>query len=403
MKKPELLAPAGDLEKLKIAFQYGADAVYASTPHFSMRTREIGFDEESLDEGIKFAHKLKKKVYLTLNVFPHASEISELKKHIKKVVYLKPDAVIIADPGALNYFKGQSDIPIHLSTQANTTNQLSCEFWRTRGVKRIVLARELSHSDIKTISKESKVEIETFIHGAMCMAYSGRCQISNYMVGRDPNHGECVQPCRFKYRLYELEEDLRPGERFQIHEDDDGSYLFNSKDLCMIEYIPELIDAGIISFKIEGRMKSIYYLGSVVRAYRQAIDLYFKNPIEYSRKKTEFMEELKMTSNRGFTTGFYFGKPDQNTNNYESSRSKEKSKFIGHVLRSDGKYLTVRAKNHFEVGDFVELVSPNETYPLKVAKIFKNDEESKVANPNDEIKIPSIINVPNNCFLRIKV
>jgi len=404
MNKPELLSPAGDMEKLKIAFQYGADAVYASTPKFSMRTREIGFDSKSLNKGIKYAHSIDKKVYLTLNTFPHADEITEFKKHALETIKLNPDAIISADPGVISFIKKNSDIPIHLSTQANTTNQLSAEFWKGQGVSRIVLARELSLEDIKIISKNSTMFLETFIHGAMCMAYSGRCQISNYMTGRDPNRGQCIQACRFKYKIYELEEEFRQGEKFQLYEDKSGSYILNSKDLCMIEHIPELIEAGVQSFKIEGRLKSIYYVGAVTRAYRQAIDLYFENEKEYQKKKKSYFEELTKTSNRGFTTGFYLGKPDKSTNNYASSRASEQYKYVGLVKKyyEKKKLLEIEVKNHINLNDEIEIVTPTDIVIHKVVKIIKADGLVGFANPNDTIYIPFEHVTPKNSFLRIK-
>lgn len=404
MKKPELLSPAGDLEKLKIAILYGADAVYASTPKFSMRTREVGFNDESMKEGIDYVHKMGKKIYLTINTFPHPDEIEEIKKHIDKTIGMKPDAIIVADPGLVAYIASKTDIPIHLSTQASTTNQLSAEFWRKQGVSRIVLARELSISEIKQIGKESEVELETFIHGAMCMAYSGRCQISNYMTGRDPNRGACVQACRFKYKIYDLKEEMR-DEPYQIYEDDRGTYILNSKDLCMIDHIGDLVDAGIVSLKIEGRLKSNYYVGVVTRAYRKAIDLYFENKKKYDKQKDAFIDEVKKTSNRGFTTGFYYAKPDQNTNNYETSRSKELYRFVGIVTDYDEgtKMAEIATKNHFEVGDELEIVTPDDIIKLKLKEMTIDGESVEFANANSEIMIQIDQKLPKYSFLRLKV
>lgn len=421
--KPELIAPAGDLQKLKIAFLYGADAVYASTPKFSMRTREIGFTEKSLKKGIAYAHSLGKKIYLTLNTFPHSSEIEKLKTHARKTIALKPDAIIVADPGVLSYLKTITSIPIHLSTQANTTNYLSANFWQRQGVERIVLARELNIKDIELISKYcSSVErtknfkllgkssknktigLETFVHGAMCMAYSGRCQISNYMLGRDPNKGACAQPCRFKYKLYELEEEMREGEKYPVYEDENGTYLLNSKDLCMIEHIPELIDANIGSFKIEGRLKSIYYVAMVTRAYRQAIDLYFDNKNKYLKEKDSFVEELKKVSNRGFTTGFYFGKPNTETNNYETSRAKSDWGFIGLVKKYDNKrkVAKVEVKNHLPINSELEIVTPTNIYEYELKEMYKDGEKIDCAHADYIVEMPLDQLVPEDSFLRIK-
>lgn len=404
MKKPELIAPAGDLEKLKIAFQYGADAVYASTPLFSMRTREINFDYETLAEGIKYTHGLGKKIYLTLNTFPHSSEIEGFKKYALKIISLKPDAIIAADPGAINFVRKNSDIPIHLSTQANTTNQLSAEFWKEQGIKRIVLARELSLKDIEIISKNCRIELESFVHGAMCMAYSGRCQISNYLTGRDPNKGACVQACRFKYRMYGIEEDLRKGEIFPIYEDDNGSYILNSKDLCMIEHLPEMLEAGISSFKIEGRLKSIYYVGIVTRAYRKAIDSFFENKEKYQKEKDLLKDELSKTSNRGFTTGFYFEKPNQSTNNYETSRAKSNWNFIGLIKKYDkkAKLATVEVKNYLPKGVEAEIVTSDKIISYNIEKMLQKDKEIDLAHAGYLIELPINEKIPDNSFVRIK-
>ncbi|MCL5795254.1 MAG: U32 family peptidase [Patescibacteria group bacterium] len=405
IKKPELIAPAGDLVRLKQAFLFGADAVYASTPNFSMRTREIGFDYQSLKFGINYAHKLGKKVYLTVNTYPHSSEIKDFIKHAQKIIKLKPDALIIADPGVLQYFRENSTIPLHLSTQANTTNYLTANFWQKYGVKRIVLARELSLVDIKSISKKCpKLKLEAFVHGAMCMAYSGRCQISNYFTGRDPNKGECIQACRFKYKLFALEEEMRPGERFPIYEDSNGTYLLNSRDLCMIDHLPELIDAGVSSFKIEGRLKGIYYLSIITRAYRQAIDLFCKSPKQYHKSKKVFLSEILKTSSRGFTTGFYFGKPDKSTNNYRSQRESGEYCFVGQIIKFNRKtkIAEAMAANRLRVGSIVEIVTPQKIYKIKLTKIIHKKKSVKVVHANYLFSFKSINNLPIGSLLRTK-
>lgn len=407
MQKPELIAPAGDLEKLKIAFQFGADSVYASTPNFSMRTREIGFTQDSLKEGIEYAHLLGKKVYLTLNTFPHSSDIEALKKHAKKTIDLKPDAIIIADPGVLDFVRKNTKIPIHLSTQANTTNYLAANFWKKQGVDRIVLARELSLTDINLIAKKSKIELESFVHGAMCMAYSGRCQISNYLTGRDPNKGACVQACRFKYKMYGLEEELRPGEIFPIYEDDNGSYVLNSKDLCMIDHIPELVEAGIKSFKIEGRMKGIYYLGIIVRAYRKAIDLYFDSPAgglkKYKKECKNFIEEVKKTSSRGFTTGFYFKNPSHETNNYETSRASGSYTFVGVVKEYDKEKQIVKVSinNRLRIGSKLEIVTPGDIVLHKLTKMLCKGEKATEVHAGSIIEFKINKYLPENSLIRV--
>jgi len=411
MNKPELIAPAGDFEKLKIAFQYGADAVYASTPQFSMRTRDIGFDLKSLLEGINYTHEIGKKIYLTLNIYPHPGEVEKLKEHAIKLIKLKPDAFIVADPGIITFLKGNSDIPIHLSTQANATNQLAIDFWLRQGAERVVLARELSLKEISLISQRSTASnmplaIEAFVHGSMCMAYSGRCQISNYLAGRDPNRGACVQACRFNYKLreYSLEEESRPGEEFPIFEDKRGTHFFNSKDLCMIEHIDDLLSAGVSSFKIEGRLKSIYYVGAVTRAYRQAIDIYFEDPAIYEQKKDELKEELRKVSNRLYTTGFYYHKPTTETNNYESSKPASRWGYVGLVSDYDAasKRLRVEGKNRIMIGDIAEIVTPKNVYPFTIAEIYKDNSLIDVAHADYKIEIPSEQPVPANSFLRVR-
>ncbi|MEI6499124.1 MAG: U32 family peptidase [bacterium] len=402
--KPELLAPAGTLDILKIAFKYGADAVYCGTPAFAMRAR-VGFDLNDLKEGIDYAHSINKKVYVTLNTFPHAMEIEDIQDHSHKLAALHPDAMIIADPGILQYVKDNFDIPIHLSTQANVTNQLAADFWQKQGVSRVVLARELSLEEIKKISDNSTIELETFIHGAMCMAYSGRCQISNYMTGRDPNRGQCVQACRFKYQIYGLQEDLRKDEFFPIYEDEEGTHILNSKDLCMIDHIPELIKAGIISFKIEGRLKSEYYVATVVKAYRSAIDQYFSNPEQYIDNKKDLSDEINKTANRGLTTGFYFDKPDQNTNNYKSSKADSTWGYIGRVTDYDKKQQTITfiCKNYLEIGDHLEIITPSDTYSLDLTEMTINDKPAKVAHADNLVTISFDHKVTTDTLLRKEI
>ena len=402
MHKPELLAPAGNFEKLKIALHYGADAVYASTPSFSMRTREISFTYKTLKSAIEYTHKLNKKIYITLNTYPHASEIKKWQTHARKIINLKPDALIVADIGLIKYIQSISSIPIHLSTQANTTNQLSAKFWFDQGIKRVVLAREMNLKDIKLISKIKGLKIESFVHGAMCMAYSGRCQISNYLIGRDPNKGECIQPCRFKYKLYGVEEGMRKNEIFPVLENESGTFLFNSKDLCMIENIADLIKAGISAFKIEGRMKSTYYVGSVVRLYREAIDLYCKNPEEFKNSITYFTSEMQKINNRGYTTGFYFNKPDQNTNNYETSKEVSTFGYVGIVESYDkiNKIAKILVKNYLPVGSMLEILTPNKIVIHKLDKIKIGKKFVNVVHANSVIEIETSENIPVNSLIR---
>jgi putative protease len=310
MIKPEILAPAGNLEKLITAINYGADAVYLGGSKLNLRAFADNFGEEELKQGVEYAHSRGKKVYVTLNVFPHNEDLNGLEEYLLQLKDLGIDAIIVSDPGII--MTAREVVPgleIHLSTQANNVNYKSALFWHKQGVKRIVLARELSLEEIKCIRAKLPIEceLEAFVHGAMCMSYSGRCLLSNYMTGRDANRGACAQPCRYKYYLME---EKRPGEYFPINEDEKGTYIMNSKDLCMIEHIPELVESGIVSFKIEGRMKSSFYVATAVKAYREALDSYFENPETYQFKQ-EWMDCLIKASHRKYSTGFYFGEKDK--------------------------------------------------------------------------------------------
>ena len=306
MKKPELLAPAGNLEKLMTAIDFGADAVYLGGNKLNLRAFANNFDSEELKAGIEYAHTRGKRVYVTLNVFPHNEDLEGLEEYLLELYNLGVDAIIVSDPGII--MTAREVVPhleIHLSTQANNVNWKAAKFWYNQGIKRIVLARELSIEEVRETKDKipEDMEIEAFVHGAMCMSYSGRCLLSNYIVGRDSNRGQCAQPCRYKYYLME---EKRPGELYPIIEDDRGTYIMNSKDLCMIEHIPELVEAGIDSFKIEGRMKSMFYVASVTKAYREAIDTYFKSPEEF-KFKDRWMDYLMKPSHRKYFTGFYLG------------------------------------------------------------------------------------------------
>lgn len=405
--KPELIAPAGDPEKLKIAFQYGADAVYASTPKFSMRTREIGFTPESLREGIEYTHTLGKKIYLTLNIFPHSSQVNEVLAHADATAELKPDAIIVADPGIFHYLRqNHPDIALHLSTQANTTNYLTANFWQAQGADRVVLAREMSLEDIALTSDNSSIHLECFVHGSMCMAYSGRCQLSNYLTGRDPNQGLCAQACRFKYTFHSVTEEHRPNDQYPIYEDEHGTYLFNSKDLCMINHIPELVKAGVNSFKIEGRLKSPYYLASAVRAYRQAIDLFFADPATYAEQADLRTAEIKKIVNRGYTTGFFFHKPNEETNNYESTRATSEYMYAGIITEYDAASQTayIKVRNHLQFSPTteVEIITPTDIVIQKVEGVTKMGTTVAEVHPNDLITLPLNVPVPAHGFVRMR-
>lgn len=354
MKKPELLAPAGNLEKLKMAINFGADAVYLGGSKLNLRAFADNFTDDELKEALKYAHERGKRVFVTINVFPHNEDLIGLEEYLKKLYELKVDAILVSDPGIIMTARETvPDLELHLSTQANNVNWKSAQFWHKQGVKRIVLARELSLTEIKEIRNKlpEDCEIEAFVHGSMCMSYSGRCVISNYMTGRDSNRGQCAQPCRYKYYLME---EKRPNEYFPILEDERGTYILNSKDLCMIEYIPELAEAGINSFKIEGRMKSPYYVASIVKAYRQAIDAYFENPKEYKFQK-KWMDDLTKASHRVYYTGFYFG--DINKQAQESSSYIRDYDIVGIVRDYDKStgVATVEQRNRVFEGDIVEV------------------------------------------------
>ncbi|MBM7561575.1 peptidase U32 family protein [Fusibacter tunisiensis] len=363
MKKIELLAPAGDLEKLKFAILYGADAVYIGGEVFGLRAAARNFSFEDMEAGIEFAHSRGKKVFLTLNIIPHNEDIHYLESYIETVGQMGFDAFILSDPGTLMYVrKVAPDVEVHLSTQANNTNYMSAQFWHEQGVKRVILARELSLEEISEIRKNTPMtlELEAFIHGAMCISYSGRCLISNYMTGRDANRGACAQPCRWEY---ELVEKSRPDSAYPIVETEAGSFFFNSKDLCMIGGIPELMASGLDSLKIEGRMKSVYYVANVVRAYRKAIDAFYEDPQGYVYQP-EWYDEIRKVSHREFTTGFYYGKADAESQLYGSSAYIRSYDFIGVVKSYDPekKVALIEQRNNFKVGDAIEIIGPNYFY-----------------------------------------
>ncbi|SDK52881.1 peptidase U32 family protein [Natronincola ferrireducens] len=361
MKKVELLAPAGDLERLKAAVIYGADAVYVGGQIFGLRASAKNFTLEELKEGIDFAHQRGVKVFVTANIIPHNDDLKELPKYLKEIETIGVDAVIVSDPGTFAIVKETvPNMEIHISTQANNTNYSTVNFWHSLGASRVVLARELSFDEIEEIRRNipEDLELEAFIHGAMCISYSGRCLLSNYMAGRDANRGECAHPCRWNYYLVE---EKRPGEYMPIIEGEHGTYIMNSKDLCMIEYIPEIIKSGINSLKIEGRMKTTYYVATIVRAYRLAIDSYYKNP-EGWQCSQQLLEEIKKASHRDFTTGFYLDKPGHEEHIYGDKSYVRGYNFIGIVQDYDEKnqIATIQQRNRFFAGDKIEIIGPHE-------------------------------------------
>ncbi|WP_313756417.1 U32 family peptidase [Tissierella sp.] len=391
MDKIELLAPAGDLEKLKMAIRYGADAVYLGGDSFGLRKASKNFSVEEIEEGIKFAHERGKKVYITLNIVPHDEDMEGLEEYVTKLYKINTDAVIVSDPGIFSVIKRVvPNLPIHLSTQASVTNYETMMFWYNLGVRRIVLARELSFKEIENMHKKlpKDLEIETFVHGAMCMSYSGRCLISNYMTGRDANRGDCAHPCRYKYNLVE---EKRPGEYFPVFEDEEGTFIMNSKDLCMIEYIPELIKAGIKSFKIEGRVKSSYYVATAIRAYRMAINQYYKDPDNYKFDE-KWLREIKKASHRDFTTGFYFGKPTHEAQVYTTSSYVRGYDFVGLILDYDEetKIATVEQRNRIFTGEKVEIFGPNKEFITQTIEKMWDEEGNEIdvaPHPQQIIKI----------------
>ena len=329
--KPELLAPAGDLEKLKIAVLYGADAVYIGGEAYSLRAKAKNFDYETMKEGIKFAHNHGVKVYVTANIYAHNNDFNGMAEYFKEVESAGADALLISDLGVFSVAKeAVPNMELHVSTQANNTNYMSANMWYNLGARRVVVARELSLKEIKEIRDKipEDMEIEAFVHGAMCISYSGRCLLSNYLSGRDANKGACAHPCRWKYYLVE---ETREGEYMPIEENERGTYIYNSKDLCMLNHIPDLVESGVISFKIEGRMKTPFYVGTVIKAYREAIDDYFESPEKYESRIPYYFEEISKASHRDYTTAFYYGKPGGNEQVYTSNTYIRNYDFIGMV------------------------------------------------------------------------
>ena len=376
-RKVELLVPAGSLEVLKIAIMFGADAVYIGGEEFSLRAKAANFSDEDMIAGIDFAHKFGKKVYVTVNIFAHNYDMDEAVDYLKRLNDIKPDGLIMSDPGLISLaFEYAPNVEVHISTQANNTNYMTYKFWYKMGVKRVVSARELSLEEIKGIRENipDDMEIESFIHGAMCISYSGRCLLSNYFTGRDANRGECTHPCRWQYAVME---EQRPGEYLPVYENERGTYIFNSKDLCMIGYIPEMIDAGIDSFKIEGRMKTSLYVATVARTYRKAIDDYYKSIDTYKANMDWYMDEISKCTYRKFTTGFYFGKPNEETQIYDSNTYISEYIYLGFVEEiRNGKY-RITQRNKFLIGDEIEIMKPGgENVIAKVINI--EDEEGNV-------------------------
>ncbi|MGM0445822.1 MAG: peptidase U32 family protein [Bacillota bacterium] len=390
MEKVELLAPAGNLEKLKTAVLYGADAVYCGGFSYGLREGADNFSYEELKEGTEFIHKRDKKIYVTVNMIPHNEDLEGLEEYLHQLNDIGVDALIISDPGVLKIIRDENiDIPLHLSTQANAVNYASVAFWKEMGMERIILARELSKNEIKEIRDKTDISLEIFIHGAMCISYSGRCLLSNYFVNRDANRGKCAHSCRWKYHLVEEE---RPGEYYPIYEDKNGTHIMNSKDLCLIEHIPEVIDTGVDSLKVEGRMKGMHYVANVISIYRKAIDLYYKDKENYEFNET-WLEDLKKVSHRGYTTGFFLHPPTEEAQNYGSSAYQRTFDFMGVVRGYDPKKseLLIEVRHKFFKGDLIEILKHDGTVQKETVDYIINEEGQEVEDaphPKEIIRVP---------------
>ncbi len=389
MKKPELLIPAGSLEVLKTAVIFGADAVYIGGEAFGLRAKAKNFSTEDMKEGIAFAHEHGVKVYVTANILAHNRDLEGIREYFRELKEVRPDALIIADPGVFMLAKEICpEIERHISTQANNTNYMTCRFWKEQGAKRVVSARELTLSELRELRANipEDLEIETFIHGAMCISYSGRCLLSNYFTGRDANQGACTHPCRWKYAVVE---ETRPGEYFPVYENERGSYIFNSKDLCMIEHIPELLEAGIDSFKIEGRMKTALYTAVTARTYRKAIDDCLKSEELYRKNMEWYKEQIGGCTYREFTTGFFYGKPDESSQIYGNSTYIRGYTYLGIVNGIDDRgYCRIEQRNKFSVGDEIEIMKPEgANVPVRVEEILDEDGRQMESAPHPKQKL----------------
>ena len=391
MRVPELLIPASSLEVLKTAVIFGADAVYIGGEAFGLRAKAKNFSMEDMKEAIQFAHEHNVRVYVTANILAHNGDLPGVEEYFKELKEIGPDALIISDPGVFMIAKRVCpEIEIHISTQANNTNYGTYRFWHELGAKRVVSARELSMKEIKEIRSNipDDLEIETFVHGAMCISYSGRCLLSNYFTGRDANQGACTHPCRWKYAVME---ESRPGEYLPVYENERGTYIFNSKDLCMIGHIPDLIDAGIDSFKIEGRMKTALYVATVARTYRKAIDDYLKDPVLYEKNMPWYLDQISNCTYRQFTTGFFYGKPDSEAQIYDSNTYVKEYTYLGIVggTNAEGLY-RIEQRNKFSVGETIEIMKPNgDNIKAKVLHIVNEEggEQESAPHPKQVLYI----------------
>lgn len=403
MKKVELLAPAGNMEKLQMAFHYGADAVFLGGKMFNLRAGSTNFEDDELREAVTYAHSIGKRVYVTLNIIAHNNELELLGDYVKVLEEIGVDGVIVADLGVFQVVKENSNLPISVSTQASNTNWRSVKMWKELGAKRVVLAREISLEELAEIRfKVPDIEIEVFIHGAMCIAISGRCLLSNYMTGRDANRGDCAQACRWKYKLVE---EKRPDEEFPIYQDEHGTHIFNSKDLCSIEIIDKILDIGVDSLKIEGRMKGIYYVANAVKTYREALDSYYSGNYEYN---PNWLTELQTISHRLYTEGFYHGRPDHTAQNYNDRNSYSQThKLVAKVIgkEKDGAII-LEIRNRLTVDDDIELLTAKGSpKKIKIDKFImkKTGEELTVVNTNAIVKIYTDENLEIMDMFRMKL
>ncbi len=384
-RHPELLIPASSLEVLKTAVVYGADAVYIGGEAFGLRAKAKNFSMEDMREGIAFAHAHDVKVYVTANILAHNKDLEGVREYFRELKEIHPDALIIADPGVFMIAKEVCpEIERHISTQANNTNYGTYQFWYQLGASRVVSARELSLEEIRELRANipDELEIETFVHGAMCISYSGRCLLSNYFTGRDANQGACTHPCRWKYAVVE---EKRPGEYLPVYENERGTYIFNSKDLCMIEHIPELIGAGIDSMKIEGRMKTALYVATVARTYRKAIDDYQQDPGLYEKNMPWYLDQISNCTYRKFTTGFFFGKPSEEAQIYDNNTYVKEYTYLGMIQEErDGLY-RIEQKNKFSVGEQIEIMKPDgRDILVTVKQILNEDGEPQESAPHPQ-------------------
>lgn len=384
MKKPELLIPASSLEVLKVAVIFGADAVYIGGEAFGLRAKAKNFSLDDMREGIQFAHQHQVRVYVTANILAHNQDLAGVREYFTELNEIKPDALIISDPGVFTLAKEVCpEVEVHISTQANNTNYETYRFWHRLGAKRVVSARELSLTELSELRSHipDELEIETFIHGAMCISYSGRCLLSNYFTGRDANQGACTHPCRWKYAVVE---ETRPGEYLPVYENERGTYIFNSRDLCMIEHIPELVHAGIDSFKIEGRMKTALYVAAVARTYRRAIDDYFVSEETYRANMPWYLDQIVNCTYRQFTTGFFFGKPDETSQIYDNNTYVKEYTYLGIVgeINEEG-FCRIEQRNKFSVGETIEVMKPDGTdIPVIVKRIQDQDGNEMESAPH---------------------